>query len=354
MIRPKVSVIVPVYNAGRYLRDCLDTIISQSLKDIEIICVNDGSTDDSAEILAHYQQQDTRIRIVTQENKGGANARNAGMDIAEGEYLSFLDADDYFDKDMLKLAAEQADETNAEVVIFDAYTVNCATGTIGEPSWILEQQFIPTLKVFSKVDIPDTILQLSACCVWNKLYLRKKIQKENIRFQPLVSADDTFFSVMALVLAQRVTILNKRLMHYRINNSTGQQSGRTKNPLNQYIAFKTIKEGLEQRSLFDMLEKTFTNRAAGNTLVNLDAMGTGKAFEFLFDYTRTEIFKNFKFDQREKEYFYSPDIYERLQKIKKNTAAEYLFRDYEKLRNQLNDKRKIMKETENEIVGVFI
>ncbi|NLM74445.1 MAG: glycosyltransferase [Clostridiaceae bacterium] len=339
MKTPKVSVIVPVYNAGRYLRDCLDTIISQSLEDIEIICVNDGSTDDSTEILAQYQGKDSRIRVITQENKGGGNARNAGLDVARGEYLSFLDADDYFEKEMLKLASEQADETSADVVLFDAYTFNCVTGQTGEPSWILEQQFIPPQKVFSKTDIPETILQLSACCVWNKLYRRKMIQRENIRFQQLASADDTYFSVMALILAQRVTVLNKRLMYYRLNNATGQQSGRTKNPLNQYIAFKTIKEALEQRNLYDMLERTFTNRAAGNTLVNLEAMGTGSSFELLYEYTRTEIFRNFKFDQREKEYFYNPNFYERLQMIKKHTAAEYLFQEYEKLRNQLKGNR---------------
>lgn len=333
MNTPKVSVIVPVYNPGKYLYQCLDTITSQTLKNIEIICVDDGSTDGSAEILAQYQQKDDRIRIITQENKGGGPARNAGLEIARGEYLSFLDSDDYFDNDMLKLAVKKADETNAGVVIFNIYTVDFATGAIMKPTWSLEQDFIPSMEVFSKDDIPETIMQLSAGSVWNKLYRRDMIIKENIRFQNIPAADDIYFSLMALTLAKRVSVLDKRLMYYRVDNPTGQLSGRTRKPLNQYTALKTVKEALEQRNLYNMLERTFINRAAEVIFGSLDAMRTGQAFELLYNHTRTEIFSNFKFDQKEKEFFYNQSYFERIQKIKQYTAVEYLFDHIQYIRN---------------------
>jgi glycosyltransferase involved in cell wall biosynthesis len=333
---PKVSVIVPVYNPGKYLCQCLDTIISQTLKEIEIICVDDGSTDGSAEVLAQYQQKDNRIRIVTQENKGGGPARNTGLEIARGEYLSFLDSDDYFDKDMLRLASKKADETDADVVIFNIYTDDFATGIIKMPTWALEQEYIPHIEVFSKDDIPETILQLSAGSVWNKLYRREMIIKENIRFQNIAAADDIYFSFMALVLAKRVTVLNKRLMYYRASNPTGQIHSRTKVPLNQYIALKTVKEALCDRNLYYMLEKTFLNRAADMIINSLYAMKTCRAFELLYNCIRTEIFSNFKFDQKEKEFFYNEGCYESIHKIKQYTAAEYLFERIENLRHAFN------------------
>ena len=98
---PKISVIIPVYNAEKYLRVCLDSVVNQTLEDIEIICVNDGSTDKSSNILKEYAEKDGRIIILTQKNQGAAIARNKGISVAKGEYLSLLDCDDFFELDML-------------------------------------------------------------------------------------------------------------------------------------------------------------------------------------------------------------------------------------------------------------
>ena len=93
----KVSVIVPVYNTEKYLQKCLDSLINQTLKDIEIICINDGSTDNSENIIRMFAKEDSRIKLINQENKKQGAARNAGMKIATGEYIGFVDSDDYVD-----------------------------------------------------------------------------------------------------------------------------------------------------------------------------------------------------------------------------------------------------------------
>jgi glycosyltransferase involved in cell wall biosynthesis len=95
LVSPKVSVIIPVYNVEAYLRECLDSILAQDLSDIEIICVNDGSIDNSLSILQHYASQDERIIIISQENSGAASARNNGLKKARGEYIFIPDSDDY-------------------------------------------------------------------------------------------------------------------------------------------------------------------------------------------------------------------------------------------------------------------
>ena len=98
----KVSVILPVYNAGKYLHQCMDSIVNQTLKDIEIICVDDGSSDNSLEILRQYAEKDERVKVIAQANGGAGAARNNGLRAATGEYLSFLDSDDFFELDMLE------------------------------------------------------------------------------------------------------------------------------------------------------------------------------------------------------------------------------------------------------------
>ena len=101
----KVSVILPVYNVSDYLRQCMDSIVGQTLKDIEIICVDDGSTDDSLAILKEYEAKDQRVKVIQQANAGAGAARNKGLEIATGEYLSFLDSDDFFEPDMVAMSS---------------------------------------------------------------------------------------------------------------------------------------------------------------------------------------------------------------------------------------------------------
>lgn len=113
---PAVSVIIPVYNAAEFLKDGLNSLLKQTLREIEIICVDDGSTDGSLVILKEFEKTDARIRVIHQENQGAGAARNNGMDVARGKYLAFLDADDFFEKNMLKAAYDRAEETEAEYV----------------------------------------------------------------------------------------------------------------------------------------------------------------------------------------------------------------------------------------------
>ena len=113
---PKVSVITPVYNVETYLRQCLDSVLNQTLRDIEIICVDDGSTDGSAAILEEYAAKDSRIKVVKQENAGAGAARNAGLSVAKGEWLSILDADDEFSPNMLSEMVEAGERNSADVV----------------------------------------------------------------------------------------------------------------------------------------------------------------------------------------------------------------------------------------------
>ena len=119
MISPKVSVIIPVYNAEKYLRKCLNSIINQTLKDLEIVCIDDGSTDSSLSILNEYAKKDNRFVILTQENEGHPKARCAGINIAKGEYIGFVDADDFINKKYYKSLYESAKKYGADISMTD-------------------------------------------------------------------------------------------------------------------------------------------------------------------------------------------------------------------------------------------
>lgn len=114
----KVSVIIPVYNSAQYLTKCIESMLNQTLKEIEIICVDDGSTDESLAIIKNYKKLDSRIKILTQENKYAGVARNNGMRIAKGEYLFFLDSDDFSSDTLLEKVYFKGKDTNADVVFF--------------------------------------------------------------------------------------------------------------------------------------------------------------------------------------------------------------------------------------------
>ena len=128
----KVSVIVPIYNVKRYLAKCLDSIISQTLKDIEIICVNDGSTDGSEKVLAEYAKKDSRIKIVNRKNGGLSAARNTGMPYATGKYIGFVDSDDYIEPTMYELMYYNAEHFNSQMVICAVHKLADWTNTVFE------------------------------------------------------------------------------------------------------------------------------------------------------------------------------------------------------------------------------
>ena len=120
----KVSVIIPVYNVENYIRQCLDSVINQTLKDIEIICIDDGSTDDSGVILDEYASKDSRIKVIHNSNQGAGPSRNLGIQMSCGKYLSILDSDDIFDLKMLELLFNKAELTNADITICRCQVLN--------------------------------------------------------------------------------------------------------------------------------------------------------------------------------------------------------------------------------------
>jgi len=204
----KVSIIVPVYNVEKYLRQCLDSLINQTLQEIEIICVDDGSTDNSSNILSDYAQKDSRIIVHRQENQGLANARNAGLKLANGEYIGFVDSDDFVDIDFFEKLYQAASSDNADIAraLYKYHYPDSEKLDL-----YLDKIIKQRIKQKKTLGINDHTV-----VVWNAIY-RKKFLSDNgiMYFDNLRSSEDISFTARATFCANKTVPVTDTFLHYR-------------------------------------------------------------------------------------------------------------------------------------------
>ncbi|WP_458453922.1 glycosyltransferase family 2 protein [Methanobrevibacter sp.] len=219
----EISVIVAVYNCEDYLRECLDYIVNQSFKDIEIICINDGSTDKSLEILDSYQKNDSRIEIVTQKNQGLSAVRNRGISLARGKYIYFCDSDDYLDLNALEELYELSEKLETDFIMFKMNNFDNVTHESIEDDYYT----MPYLKervgenVFNYDDVSDIALKLAVNIPAN-FYKREFI--EHMEFPVGLLFEDNVFFTEALFRAKRVYFYDKKLYNRRIRPNSLSKS----------------------------------------------------------------------------------------------------------------------------------
>ena len=224
MPMPKVSVVIPCYNVEKYLRECMDSVVNQTLKDIEIICVNDGSTDTTLSILQEYADRDNRIRIIDKKNSGYGDSMNCGFDVANGDYLGIVESDDFAEPDMFERLYESAAKHQLDV---------CKAGFF-QYSTLPEIKNVPILsaaKIAGKnIFCPTTGFQSprrqaaffkATAAIWAGIYRREFIRENHIRFNPTPGASyqDVGFSFKVWAKAKRVLFLDRCLLHYRVDNA---------------------------------------------------------------------------------------------------------------------------------------
>ncbi len=268
----KVSVIIPVYNTEKYLRECLDSIVNQTLREIEIICVDDGSTDGSLEILREYEHKDSRIRVFTQPNNNAGAARNNGFRYAVGEYLSFLDSDDYFEPQMLEMAYLKAKNQSAEIVVFRSNSFDMDSNSYKELGYTIRRANLPEHEPFAGIEVKKDFFQTFVGWAWDKIFLREYIEEKNLRFQEQRTTNDMFFTFMAMVEANRIATIEDVLAHHRTNVRTSLEATRTKSWDCFYYALLALRKGLIDAGLFSHFEKDFINYSLHFSLWNLNRM----------------------------------------------------------------------------------
>ena len=212
---PAISVIIPCHNVEQYIESCITSICNQSLEDIEIICVDDGSTDGTARLLDELSSLDERIRVVHQENTGAGGARSTGLALATGDYLSILDSDDLYNKKMLETAYVKALLTDADVVMFKSNQYLQQEERYKETPWAIKRDQLPNTEVFTMGDILPNVFFAFQGWTWDKLFRASLIREHDLQFQTLRIYNDMFFTFAACLLAGRMTYIDQVLIHQR-------------------------------------------------------------------------------------------------------------------------------------------
>lgn len=324
----KVSVIVAVYNAECFLQQCLKSIANQTLQEIEIICVNDGSTDHSFEILEEFAKQDGRFLIFSKANEGlgGASARNLGLEKAKGEYVSILDSDDFFELDMLEKAVKRADATDADLVVFGGYEYDNKNGNTYKVASILNEKAIPEKEIFSYLDCPDQIYQLSQGMAWNKLYRKSFLEKYNLRFQKIKYTDDAYFTFAHMVLAEKITVLKEYLCYYRVHTGSSQTDGLADYPDSSYLPYIALKASLVKWGIYDTVKQSFINCACSFMRYFYDQIEHYQSFQYLHDKYRNEVFEELDIVQQSSDNFYDERVYLWCRQVLTYSAGEIAFK----------------------------
>lgn len=227
MKNPKVSIVVPVCNVETYLRECLDSVINQTLKEIEIICVDDGSKDHSLQILREYEKKDNRIKVITKPNSGYGNTMNVGIEKAIGEYIGIVESDDYVERNMFERLYETAKKYKAEIVKSDHYIFSTKNGK--KDSMI---QYICPPMYYNKIINADMYEEIYdfAMMNWTGIYRRSFLFDNKIKHNetPGASFQDNGFWFQAISLAKKVVLINEAFYYYRQDNPNSSINSKAK------------------------------------------------------------------------------------------------------------------------------
>lgn len=284
-----ITIIIPVYNASKYISPCLDSILgNKKINNIEVICIDDGSTDDSFFILKKYECNDSRVKVFSQKNKYAGVARNVGIAHAKGEYILFIDADDkLYNGDNLLFAYNEAMQNQADIVVCKATSINNIGKTTGECSWCLRENYLPSKPVFNKNDIGPFLFFFTSGAPWGKLYKSSFIKDNLISFPSLKRSEDFFFVEQALTLANRIIVVPKFISSYRmIEGSLSLENTKDETPLIFSEAEKMLEDKLKELKVYDSVEIPVKLCALNRIIYNLHAMKTYNGFLQIFNKLR--------------------------------------------------------------------
>lgn len=226
--QPKVSIVVPVCNVENYLAECLQSCRKQTLKDIEIICVDDGSKDNSLSIIKKFARRDKRVKYITKKNSGYGNTMNVGMDFAHGEYIGIVESDDYVARDMFEVLYNKAKEYSLDVVKSDYYTFS----TKSENKHSVYECTCPDITYYDRIIEPKKLKKIFSFQMntWTGIYRTEFLRENNIRHNetPGASYQDNGFWFQTLALAKSVMFVNRAFYYYRQDNPNSSINSKSK------------------------------------------------------------------------------------------------------------------------------
>ena len=248
-----ISLIIPVYNVEKYLARCLDSVINQTFKDLEIICINDGSEDNSLSILQEYSKKDERIRIINQQNAGLSAVRNVGIDVARGKYISFIDSDDWIDFDFCEKLYNSAEKHSADIAVAGIVRVN---GRRKKYFLRFKKETVSRnlQEKFELCDVPERSY------VWNKLYRLDKLRESRLKFLEGRVFEDIIFTPQVLYSLDRLVTVPGTFYYYRKNPNSIVMTKTDSNKKDRAFSFEEAEKFLKNHNINPELYETKLKR----------------------------------------------------------------------------------------------
>ena len=300
----KVSVVIPVYNTAPYLEQCLDSIVGQSLVEIEVICVDDGSTDDSPAILESYAAKDLRVRVMHQQNQFAGVARNRGLSNAAGKYVIFFDSDDYMAFDALEKMYARCEQDDADICVcagkryFEKLDL-----TVDAPGY-LEVKRLPEAIPFNRFSNAEHIFSFTTIMTWNKMYRTAFLREHALAYSDMRNGEDVEMSALALWLAKRITVVRDPLVFYRIGRDDSLVGTLDASAIDPLIAWDRV----WQRIKGDIGEskRSFDCKVLGVIRHTFRNVRSAQAFDACYDYLKEGALADMDLRPRPKGYYYTP------------------------------------------------
>lgn len=269
-----LSVISPVYNGAKYLEPFLISVLQQSFPHFELIMVDDGSTDSSVEIIKSYQKKDSRIHLIGQNHKGAGSARNFGLSQAKGQYIIFLDCDDWFSDDFFKTMIDRIEVDQSDIAVCEFFIYNQQTGET-DKSVISEMGN-------QKIERTNLVFDIFAPNPWTKLYRVSFLKRNQLLFQEIPSCNDWSFAYTSLACAEKISVIREPLVYYRTKTTTSISSYRYKRTKDIVWAIKHLRQELKSRALFSQYKEGFARKSISHLVYEALSDQGVKVFYVLF------------------------------------------------------------------------
>lgn len=295
----EVSIIVPVYNVEKYLSFCLDSLVNQTFKDIEIICVNDGSTDNSTEVLEHYAGFDKRIKIINKENGGLSSARNAGLDAASGKYIAFVDSDDFVSHFLVERAYNFVQKKNADFAAFGFDYVVGNSLKLYESGFSFPKSLVG--KCVYETDLNENFYTKIHPTAWCKFYSAKLIQNNNLRFCEDIIFEDLPFAAEVYLSANRMVYTNLPLYYYRAERQGSILSRRDEKTVDFMTAIERVDDVFHKYGRFEKYKNAlmqYNIQRSIHYFITVDG-----AYREKFFYSMKKYFSKFNFKEYDRRRF---------------------------------------------------
>lgn len=303
-----VSIILAVYNAEKHIERTADVLLNQTYSDLEIIFVDDGSTDSSPQMLDELASREKRIFVIHQNNMGPGVARNTGLNNAHGEYVIFLDVDDLFEKDLVRTFLDKAIETSADMVICSALRYDEEFSLLKPFPGALQYNMLPYDRdCFSPEDISDRLFQITGGFVWNKFFKKSFLDKYNLRLADTYCYEDMALYCTAAVSAKKIAVSHKELVKYRVNAGLSISDNKDKYVEDLITVIRLLRKYLDDNSLYIIYEQTYLNRVLSIIVQVFMSYHSQKAFERLFYYAKESLQNEFK--AHDKDYYLNENNY---------------------------------------------